>query len=242
MCNSSVSKTGLTMVAGALILTGATVALAQEPAPPRTIQEPAAPRTVDANRKRQIVIMERVLAQSVKSGGERLATLFRGTSQPGQTASFLFASEPEALGFPMPNGLFFYVRVPGMKSTVVWALQVLASQGRYTNVAAGQPATAPPVAPVDPAPLRDLDGEYTRQVKEEIVTAMIENSHALRLGPDEFLTVAARDDTPIDPLAAGDRSDVHAVTFTIRGSDLTAYHEGRITADEVRKRIVITDN
>ena len=37
---------------------------------------------------------------------------------------------------------------------------------------------------------------YTREVKAALIDAMIENSGPLGLGPDEWLTVAARDNVP----------------------------------------------
>lgn len=56
--------------------------------------------------------------------------------------------------------------------------------------ASSERATAPPV---DPGLLLDPDDAYTREVKAALIDAMIENSGGLVLGPDEWLTVAARD-------------------------------------------------
>ncbi|MGC4084123.1 MAG: hypothetical protein QM736_18950 [Vicinamibacterales bacterium] len=67
--------------------------------------------------------------------------------------------------------------------------------------------------------------------------AMLEHSRSLSVGPNEWLTVAARrsDDRPrltID-------TDSRTVVLSVRGSDFTAFLGGQITPQEARSRIEV---
>jgi len=90
---------------------------------------------------------------------------------------------------------------------------------------------------VDPATYDDPEEHYTREVKAALVDAMIENSGPIALGPEEFLTIAARDNVPRDPLIPTDAADTRTVIFRIKGSDLASYRAGRMTLDEIRKKV-----
>lgn len=87
--------------------------------------------------------------------------------------------------------------------------------------------------------LRNPNGAYTSAVKTAIVDAMLEHSQALGIGPDEWLTVAARDNEFRTQLMPGD--DSSTITFRVRGSDLAAFRAGRLTADEARRRVEIRE-
>jgi hypothetical protein len=103
-------------------------------------------------------------------------------------------------------------------------------------------AAAPPVAPVDPGGVDDPNEGYTREVKGSLVEAMLENSAPLAIGVDEWLTVAARGNTRMDRIGLTvDPSDVHTIVFRVKGSDLAAFREGRITLDEVRNRVQVKE-
>ena len=99
---------------------------------------------------------------------------------------------------------------------------------------------ATPSAPRQPEPvIDDPEARYTQEVKAALVDAMIEYSSPLSIGTEEWLTVAARDNLPRDPLVPSDTSDFSTVTFRVKGSDLSAYRAGRITLDEVRKKVEV---
>ncbi len=109
-------------------------------------------------------------------------------------------------------------------------------------VTASQVGVAPPA--VDPASARVLDNPaegYTQEVKAALIDAMIENSGPLTLGPDEWLTVAARDNVPRDPLIPGDLADFSTVIIRLKGSDLTAFRAGRLTLEDARQRIEVRE-
>jgi hypothetical protein len=83
----------------------------------------------------------------------------------------------------------------------------------------------------------DPEEHYTREVKAALVDAMIENSAPIGLGADEWLTVAARDNVPLDPLIPTDAADTRTVIFRIKGSDLSAFRAGRATLEDTRKKV-----
>ena len=78
---------------------------------------------------------------------------------------------------------------------------------------------------------------YTREIKAALVDAMIENSGPIAIGPEEWLTIAARDNVPRDPLIPTDTADTRTVLFRLKGSDLAAYRAGRATLEETRKKV-----
>jgi hypothetical protein len=89
----------------------------------------------------------------------------------------------------------------------------------------------------DPAAYNDPEEHYTREVKAALLDAMIENSSPIGLGAEEWLTVAARDNVPRDPLIPTDAADTRTVIFRIKGSDLSAFRAGRATLEETRKKM-----
>lgn len=95
------------------------------------------------------------------------------------------------------------------------------------------PPTSAPVPTMD-----DPEAEYERLVTSQLVNAMLDYSHQLGLGADEWLTVAARG-------SQGPLETVHdalvTITLRIKGSDLADLRAGRITRDEARARIVVRE-
>lgn len=105
--------------------------------------------------------------------------------------------------------------------------------------AAAPPPPAPPV--LDPALLADPAEAYTRAVKDALVDAMIENSGPLAIGPDEWLTIAARDSEPANRLVPGDAYDFTTWVIRVKGRDLAAFRAGRLTIDEARKQVEVKE-
>jgi hypothetical protein len=103
-----------------------------------------------------------------------------------------------------------------------------------------QPAPVPATPQVDPTLIDDPNAAYTREVSVAIIDAMIENSGPLPVGETEWLTVAARDNVRPDRLVPGDTSNISSIVFRIKGSDLAAFRTGRMTLDEARKHVEVT--
>ena len=108
------------------------------------------------------------------------------------------------------------------------------------TVAANQVAVAPAVS-IDSRVLDNPAEGYTREVKAALIDAMIENSGPLALGTEEWLTVAARDNVPRDPLSPGDTSDFSTIIFRVKGSDLAAFRAGRMTLEEARQKVEVRE-
>jgi len=88
--------------------------------------------------------------------------------------------------------------------------------------------------------LQDPNRAYTEAVTRALVDAMLTYSAPLVIGPDQWLTVAARDNEPRDTLAPQDPfEEVVTMIYRIKGSDLVAYRSGKIDKEEARKRVVL---
>ncbi len=102
---------------------------------------------------------------------------------------------------------------------------------------AGQPVTPPPTTTADLAFVSDPSEAYTSEVKSALVDAMLDHSGPIGVGPDEWLTVAARDNERVP----GDPYDVTTIMLRVKGSDLAAFRAERITKDEARKRVEVRE-
>jgi hypothetical protein len=89
----------------------------------------------------------------------------------------------------------------------------------------------------EPRVIVDPSEAYTNEVKSALVEAMFESSGTLTLQPDEWLTIAARDNVPSDPLVPSDKSDFSTVILRVKGSDLAAFRAGRLTLEQARERV-----
>jgi hypothetical protein len=115
--------------------------------------------------------------------------------------------------------------------------------GRGAGDAAGLTVARPAPAPPRDANLwaKDPNRAYTEAVTRALVDAMIDFSAPIQIGPDQWLTVAARDDEGRDSLAPPDPlEEVVTMIYRIKGSDLQEYRQGRIDRDEVRRRVQLS--
>jgi hypothetical protein len=116
-----------------------------------------------------------------------------------------------------------------------------AGAGVGASAAAGMAAPRPQAPPADPVWAKDPNRAYTEAVTRALVDAMVDYSAPMAIGPDQWLTVAARDDEGRDSLAPQDpMEEVVTWIYRIKGSDLQAYRRGEINRDEVRKRVQIS--
>jgi hypothetical protein len=113
-------------------------------------------------------------------------------------------------------------------------------RGQTVVVTQNAPPPAPE-APPAPAVMDDPNEGYTREIKAALIDAMIEHSGPLAIGADEWLTVAARDNVPRDPLIPGDTADFSTVIFRLKGADLAAFRAGRFTLEEARQKVELRE-
>jgi hypothetical protein len=81
---------------------------------------------------------------------------------------------------------------------------------------------------------------YTMAVRDALLDTMLRYSQSLALGADEWLVVAARDRG--EPgIGADDPFETTTIQLRIKGADLHAFHAGRLTLDEARKRVDVKE-
>ena len=122
------------------------------------------------------------------------------------------------------------------------------AMGASTSTAAPAPAVpegdkpmivvAPPAEADDPL-WRSPDLAYEDQVREALIGAMLDWGALLPLGPDEWLTVAARDNQ--DVVMPGSAPDVVTIILRVKGSDLAERLAGRLPTDELRRRVQVRE-
>ena len=295
------------MVLAALV--AARPVAAQDNPPPPTDQQVQPPadqaKPVNMNDMRHhIYVMEGALARAVDFGAKQLNREV-SAAMPGV---FMLEGEATARGVHLDGyGVFFDVRVPMMRQSMVWSMRQMMEQqdlsnqqtidelrrslsgvtdqntraailkaiGNFerqsTNVAPRQQAqpqqvnqgstvtptaeTAPmgaggsnglrdgrlPLPAADNIWAKDPNRAYTEAVTRALVDAMIDYSTPMQIGPDQWLTVAARDDEGRDSLSPQDPlEEIVTMIYRIKGSDLAMYRAGKIDRDEVRKRVQIS--
>jgi hypothetical protein len=99
------------------------------------------------------------------------------------------------------------------------------------------PAPAAQSKPANDPVLNNPDEAYRTEIRDALIDAMLEHSRGLGVGPDEWLTVAARrsDDRP----RLGIDTDARTVVLSVRGSDLAAFLTGQLSRQDARTRIEV---
>jgi hypothetical protein len=258
-----------------------------------------APKPINLDEMRhQIYVMEGALARAVDFGAKQLNREILAV-MPGV---FMLEGEARARGVHLDGyGVFFDVRVPMMRQSMMWSLRMMMDQDDAANQAAINElrrsmqgvtdpttrasmekavrqleaksgvlarnqvtpgvvvpdASSPAVGAATAAGLsvprptalpasdsiwaKDPNRAYTEAVTRALVDAMIDYSTPMAIAPDQWLTVAARDDEGRDSLAPQDPlEEVVTMIYRIKGSDLQAYRTGKLDRDEVRKRVQVT--
>jgi hypothetical protein len=112
---------------------------------------------------------------------------------------------------------------------------------RAPGAAPAQAGGAQVVAEVPrPEGQRDAGDAYTLAVKDALVDAMLRYSQSLAIGADDWLVVAARDRGG-PGIGADDPFEVTTIQLRIKGADLQAFHAGRLTFDDARKRVELKE-
>lgn len=201
-------------------------------------------------RRFQFQLMEGVLKNAVRQGAMEIAMRAQSTMPMGA----LFMGDAKAKGFPLDGyGIVFDLEIPIIRESAVIASQLMSppmppAPGTQTVAgrgAAGNPTTRStgvvpedPMArsPIVPDPFLTHPNQFYRDaVRDKIVDAMLDYSRSLNVPAGESLSVVARsEDDPMPNLY----DDSRTLILRIKGSDLALFHEGKITREEARKRIV----
>lgn len=235
-------------------------------APAARAQAPSPAEAEQIKARQRISTMEGALERAVSNGAENLLRLVRAVMPEPP----MLSGVPKVRGFRLDGyGVFFDVEVPALRLPLTWPLRYLIednqeavaaalaemramvaeqlprerdrfeSLARRLEIRAVTPRVTPRTA--DPV-VTDPDLAYTKAVRESLIDAMIENSGPITIGPDEWLTVAARDNAPRDPLMPGDTAGLNTLLFRVRGADLVSFRTGRLTLEDARKRVEVHEN
>lgn len=132
-------------------------------------------------------------------------------------------------------------RDPQIAPGIVLPNTTATPRGAAEATGISNPRPAPALPPSDSLWAKDPNRAYTEAVTRALVDAMIDYSTPMNVGPDQWLTVAARDDEGRDSLAPQDPlEEVVTMIYRIKGSDLQMYRTGKIDRDEVRRRVQVS--
>jgi hypothetical protein len=230
----------------------------------------ATPPAVDSRRD-DIRMVESVLVKALRNGADNLARqlqmsepgstfvagegrargfaldgygFFFDVDVPGMRASVVWSAQMLSLA-QQRERLKQYIETRPDGPGRVFAQGELARLEQLTGAVASPVANPAPgkvsAATVDPvpAPPPDPNELYTESVKTALIDAMLKYSNALRIAPDEWLTVAARDSD--GPLLPGQIDDASTIVIRIKGRDLAAFQSGKLTRDEVMKKVEVRE-
>jgi hypothetical protein len=122
---------------------------------------------------------------------------------------------------------------PGVlaRSTVPVESGARNATGSSAAIADGQQADKDPI-------LSDPNEAYRTEVLQALKDAMLAHSSSLGIGPNEWLTIAAKGNDDRPRLAPADTGSGTRM-IRLRGSDLSEFLAGRITREEALKRIEV---
>jgi hypothetical protein len=229
--------------AGEIVKTGLTLAIVVSVALPAAVsaQTTAPPKTEELHRYDQIRVMEGTLTGSVSVAASQAAREIQ-SKFPGAN---MFTGEARAKGFTLEGyGAFFYVEIPALDMNLVLTVETLERNEQRRAEPQGSPRqtsqlTMPPGA--DDA-LRNVAADdpgqkYRDAVKRCLIDAMLDHSKSMDLGPEEWLTVAARGSE--SGLIPGEIYQLKTLLLRVKGSDLAEFLAGRVTRDEARQKVEV---
>lgn len=126
------------------------------------------------------------------------------------------------------------LQVTPMTATAVNTAAPAAASRTADSIApsGGQQAAQMPNDPI----LANPNEAYRTAIRAALIDAMLDHTRGLGIGPNEWLTVAARGSDDRPRLAPAD-TEGQTNLLSIRGSDLDALLAGQITREEAMKRV-----
>jgi hypothetical protein len=224
--------------------TGIILAMAITAAVPAAVQGQTTIHPTDEQRRRsdQISVMEGTLSSSVKLAAGQVARDVQ-SSTPGAT---MFTGEARAKGFTLDGyGAFFYVEIPALDMNLVLSIETLErnaqrrSEIQASNLQSTEQSRVQSVAKeaLTSFAAEDPGQKYRDAVKRCLVDAMLDNSKSMDLGPDEWLTIAARSSEA--GLIPGEIYQLTTLVLKVKGSDLADFLAGRVTKEQARLKVEV---
>jgi hypothetical protein len=127
-------------------------------------------------------------------------------------------------------------RIELQVNPAVLARATTAAPGARNATGSASTANDAPAAGAPDPILADPNEAYRTEVLQALTDAMLAHSSSLGIAPNEWLTIAARGNDDRPRLAPADGGSSTRV-IRLRGSDLGDFLAGRITREEVLKRI-----
>ena len=194
----------------------------------QNIDRPTPPTAAQMQARQQIAAFEAALENAVRYGTQMLDQRLQQSSAANMV---MLAGMPRARGFRLDDyGVMFDVEFPSMRRSMVWSLQEL----ERTNTANANAAlrTAQPGSGVQP---REI---YQSEITDALLNVILDYPGALGIGPGEWLTVAARE-TVVDRrfVNGGVIEAPMTVILRMKGSDLQALREHKLSRDEVLTKV-----
>ena len=201
------------------------VPAARAVAPRRTLTEAEM-----RNRRDAMFMMEGVLARAVELAAASTQREIEAL-QPGVRAMLFSPVKPAAFGTYLEDyGVVFQVQIPTYVPSVVGIVRDMVEAARVRPDPA-QPAAL--TAPLGRAAMFDPDALYVDAVRRYLVDAMLKQSRSLDLAPEEWLTISARGEE-------GELGGPSIMVLRVKASDLNDFLAGRLTSDEVNRRVQVT--
>jgi len=131
--------------------------------------------------------------------------------------------------------------LPGAVNAQTVSSETVVNSAPAAPVADASRAMAVPSASVVMAEpvARDPNELYTESVKNALIEAMLKYSAFLKIGDAEWLTVAASDSE--GPPVPGQLDDTSRIVIRVKGADLTAFQAGKLTREEVLKKVEVRE-
>ena len=192
----------------------------------QTIDRPTPPTAAQMQARQQIAAFEAALENAVRYGTQMLDQRLQQSSAANMV---MLAGMPRARGFRLDDyGVMFDVEFPSMRRSMVWSLQEL----ERTNPTNAALRAAQPGSGVQP---REI---YQSEITDALLNVVLDYPGALGIGPGEWLTVAARE-TVVDRrfVNGGVIEAPMTVILRMKGSDLQALREHKMSRDEVRTKV-----
>jgi hypothetical protein len=212
------------------IACGLGVPVGAQQSPPAAPQAAPVPNP-DAALKASVQTYELALKNAIITAGAKVA---QWAQQVNSSVVLNFVAEPEVRAIPLVNNsLVFHVDVAEIGvSSALW----VAEQKRF--IEPGQASrVAGTLPPADPKPIGMTPSQYfTELVRDGLIDTLLDSSKVLPLGAGQTLTVAC---SPVDRMGPSSlyRNQSKKLVLTIKGEDLQAFWQGKLSRDEVKRLI-----
>ena len=179
--------------------------------------------------RQQISVFEGALEVAVRQGTQMLNQRLQSSNTDNMV---ILAGLTRARGFRLDDyGVLFDVEFPSMRRSMVWTIRELEKANANRAVSAA-------TTMVDPTPTVRPREIYQTEIATALVNAILDYKGSVGVGPNEWLTVAARESVLDRRIVSGDPSDTAiTVILRIKGSDLQALRDGSLSREDGLTRV-----